>query len=87
MNEEQKKKFKRIVENGRIRVDAMDALLILISDIENEALERSNAKLAALNLCEPGFLDRVIRERDEFARRLKAVQGLCAEAESAVSNG
>ncbi|MCK1479284.1 hypothetical protein IVB27_32240 [Bradyrhizobium sp. 197] len=50
MTEDQKKVFKRIVENGRIRVDTMDALLILISEIERDAsapLERLQALLDA----------------------------------------
>ncbi len=33
-------------------------------------LVEANAKLAALNLCEPGFLDRVIRERDDARNQL-----------------
>lgn len=35
-----------------------------------EQLDEANAKLAALNLCDPHFLDRVIRERDAAREQL-----------------
>lgn len=42
-------------------------------------LAEANSSLAALNLCEPGFLDRVLRERDglraQLAKAAEIVEG------------
>lgn len=41
-------------------------------------LSDANSQLAALSLCEPGFLDRMIRERDEARSQLGKAQAALA---------
>lgn len=50
----------------------------VVADLMAER-DRLRGDLAALSLCEPGFLDRVIRERDEALNKLSRAATNAAE--------